>query len=179
MYIKFSQHKNATEIYQILGKALMICHRFEDAVKFVMNVLLSSHGFNANKLTLEDIFDTTTSAHKKIFNQSLGQKIQHPWLLETTYFDNNKLKILSDGKDARNYLCHESTLGFSYGFDTTANYKFLTDLNLIKDQIAKLCRAYALISEYHYQIQEKEPSHFDSNVYCENLENWIYGQIKS
>ena len=174
MYILFNKHKEGEKLYKALGKALMLCHRFEESVNFVMTVLLSSHGYNLDKITIEDIFDTTRPAHKKIFNLTLGNRLKHPWLEDIVYFNPDNLKILTDGKSARNYLCHESTLSFSYGYDLIENYNSFEDRRKIRENVSNLCSALALISEFHYQIQEKEPSKFNRDKYAVDLENWVF-----
>lgn len=175
MYILFDKHTGANNLYSTLGKALMVCNRYEESVKFVMNVILSSHGFDVNKIVLEDIFDRTRPAHKKIFDLSLGKSLSHPWLNEIVYFNASNLKILTDGKEARNFLCHESTLGFSYGYDFDRNYNSSQSIMIIHSNISRLCKAFTLISEFHYQIQEKEPSRFNRENYASDLEMWVIG----
>jgi len=174
MYILFKRHKQAEHLYTVMGKALTICQRFEESVKFVMNGVLSSHGYNMNKINLDAIFDVNSRDHKKIFNLTLGNRLKHPWLIETVYFNDENLKVLTEGKEARNYLCHESTLSFSFGFDLIESYKSVEDYLLIKQNIDKLCKAFVLISEFHYQIQEKEPSQYTAESYMEQLKEWIF-----
>ena len=88
-------------------------------------------------------------------------------------------EVLEQGRIARNWLAHESTLIIDEQGDMRDN-KFMPHITEFGKHVRCLCKADSMLAIASYEIQEREPiSSGFGELYARRVETWVLDPISS
>jgi hypothetical protein len=164
---------NGKESMLMIGKALLLSQKFENTCKdFVMWMSLTE------KAAIEKEYDLLSLDYKDyveiLINQILGQNINNC----RNYFKNeisvSEIEVLRKAKDARNYICHESTISFLYPSKYSCDL-YEWNIPKLREMVADLAEGDYFASRWLYEFLEEEPGRSkDRNNYVEEILNWVF-----
>ncbi len=109
-----------------------------------------------------------------MLNLFLGQSINYYKNYCKETIDEGEIECLKKAKDARNYICHESTIGFIYS-TLYSKKKYIWDDLKLRNCIADLAEADYYVSRWTYEFQENESgSFFNKTDYINKILNWVF-----
>ncbi|MDX9689018.1 MAG: hypothetical protein RBT70_00935 [Alphaproteobacteria bacterium] len=149
------------------GRALHICHLFENQCKWVLQTGEVSASLKENK---EISFKEAWSNFK---DRWLAQTVKS--LGQLSGITDNDVATLEEAVAARNYIAHESTLFFH------SQVKWLTiaTVKKLRFEVQRLSKGTSLTSLWSYEIENREPG--PRGIFYEYpklVDDWCFGHLK-
>lgn len=173
MWLLLNKKLNDETNLLIIGKSLLLSQKFEDTCKNLVSMTSLT-----KKIVIEKEFKLKSEEHGKyidlLLSLFLGQSINYYKNYLKEIVKDSDIEILKKAKDARNYICHESTVDFFYSsINSKKDYKW--NMNLLEKYIKDLAEGDYYVSRWTYEFQEKESgSFFNKQDYINNILNWIF-----
>lgn len=156
-----------------IGRALAVCQHFEDCVRHVAAVYAIT-----DEISWDDAPDTThpheldrlRAIARRLGAATLGQCLRG--LGGSADFGIDRFSLVDRGRAARNWLAHEAASIVDSAHDSFD--EFIHQVCALRNHVAALCLADAIVSVASHEICEREPAprpYADS--YAERLQNWI------
>lgn len=135
------------QLFLAVGKSLYLASEFEDKCQWVLRIVMIQHHYE-NTRDISSSFELARVLKKKMLGLTI---LDLNNLTEITAKD---LATLECGRDARNYIAHEST---QVGPLSSTSAKTITEkLTRLRAELEALAAADNLISTWIYEIEEKE-----------------------
>ncbi len=150
--------------YAILGKALAYATSYETNCKALAS-LIDIKG-NSGILDSEDNLNEFLDSIQK---RNLNNSIQN---IKKSIFPSNSItEILRKGREARNFIAHESAIGVFRLFDNDERKKLIRE---IKEKIIEIAEANIIIIILGFNItNEPVPTLSFLSSYPENVAKWV------
>jgi hypothetical protein len=154
------------QLFLAVGKALYLASAFEAKCQFLLRIMKIVRHYECTGDT-----SATAELAKVLKEKMLGPTIRE--LNTITEFTEKDLAIFQRGKDARNYIAHESAqLG---PLSSTSAKSINEKLTRLRVELEALATADNLISVWLYEIDEKEPAPRGiQSAYHEWVFQWVF-----
>ena len=161
------------DFFTISGKALYLATAFEDKCKYLLFYF-----------KLADHYKETGDVHASLDLANglrgllLGQTIKKIHTLDG--IDDEDIKKIERAKEARNFIVHESTLigTLILSKDTIKAIEEKNDR--LRDELEYLTIGDNLVSQWLYEIQEKEPAPRELCLLYSNLvHRWVFKELSN
>jgi len=167
VFDNFDRTEFSDEIYSIYGRALTVAARFDSNCKALARLPLFKASLIAKyALNEEQYSEMVKKVNSKYKNLNRA--------IESLKFDDDLEVILSNAREARNELIHETPLGSENGFDlhnTLVLNEHLTDIqNLVLTIIKGDALVSAILSTYNKEPISNSPF---SESYENKYVNWV------
>ena len=177
-WIIFDERLNESEFLLSTGKILFVCQHFEAICKdIVMSLCLA-------KALYEKQFEMMSDDHieyvDRLHRLFLGESINRLKATFGQHFNNDDINTIAYAKNARNYVCHEMTLGLIFS-PFGRQYHFAPDCIVLRSKLHDLAQGDYLVSRWSYEFHEKESGAFvDCDAYIKRIdERWVFADIIS
>lgn len=149
---------NNRDFYEIAGKSLFLCQKFEMNCKDIIIWLSISKALKDKAINLTEkkgLIDNVEKLHKLLLGPLINEAKKNLKYIITRN-DINKIEI---AKDARNYICHEMSIPY------IVNNKWDKDAHLQK--IIDLAEGDYLVTKWSSAFHERD------NMYCPSKEDYL------
>lgn len=154
------------QLFLVAGKALYLASAFEGKCKFLLRLIKIIHFHESTGDT-----SATAALAKLLKEKMLGATIKE--LNTLTEFTEKDLAVFEKGKDARNFIAHESV---QLGPLSSITAKAINEkLERLQVELAALAAADNLISVWLYEMDEKEPAPIGiQTAYPGWVSQWVF-----
>lgn len=173
IFNSFDRSDFSDEIFSIYGRALTIATRFDSSCKALARLPLFKVSIVAKYALSNDEYDNMV---RKINNKykNLNRAI------ESLNFKGDLKQVLTDARESRNELIHETTLRAGEGFDNMEDDVLSSCLDHVENLVREIMKGEVLISTI-ISISNKEPvsDYPFSESYEKNYVNWVMERFET
>lgn len=158
--------------FLILGKCLLLCQKFESTCKyFIMMMSLTKRIAVDKDLKLQS--SEAKDYVDKLLSMLLGPSINYYQNFFNGTAEMKEIEYLRKGKNARNYIIHESAINFIHSLHN--NNKFRWDIRKLKREISTIAKADYYVSRWTYEYLEKQSgSFYTQEEYERKINIWVF-----
>ena len=168
MWLTHRDLQNAEPLAPMLGKALLVCQKFEATCKDIISWLELTRAVTVDGLEFlgQDYMSYVDRLHAQLLGRAISTLRAGKDVFKVSATD---LSILELAQQARNWIVHEG--GWGALFDSSDH-----DDEVLVSAVEKVARADLLVSQWSYAFHEKDPPPWmPEEVYVATIVTWLRG----
>lgn len=167
MWLRRQDLENMAVWAEQLGKALLLCQKFEATCKDIVSWFEIARQLNIGHLDI--LSDDYPSHVDRLYSLLLGQSISTLKSSRDWFgISMDDLSTLNGARESRNWVAHQSGLGVVFASHG------VVDIDELVRNVTNVVRGDFLVSRWSYEFHEKESGNWKSEQdYLDMILNWL------